>query len=58
MQEYYIKGEKEPAALVLAVLRRSGTRPAHLPPPLRIRRTATAGGIPWGAARATPGGIS
>lgn len=58
MQEYYIKGEKEPAALVLAVLRRSGTRPAHLPPPLRIRRTATAGGVPRGCTRAPGEGVS
>ena len=33
MQEYYIKGKQGPAALVLVALRRSGTRPAHLPPP-------------------------
>lgn len=56
MQEYYIKGKQGPAALVLAALRRSGTRPAHLPPPLWLRRTATAGGVPRGAARVTPGG--
>lgn len=56
MQEYYIKRKQGPAALVLATLRRSGTRPAHLPPLLRIRRTAAAGGVPRGSARATPGG--
>nr|DAH32992.1 MAG TPA: hypothetical protein [Caudoviricetes sp.]DAN56817.1 MAG TPA: hypothetical protein [Caudoviricetes sp.] len=44
--------------------RRAGTRrppqERHAPRPpaaaLRIRRTATAGGVPRGAARATPGG--
>lgn len=33
MQEYYIKRKWKPAALVLAVLHGSGTRPARLPPP-------------------------
>nr|DAL94548.1 MAG TPA: hypothetical protein [Caudoviricetes sp.] len=56
-QEYYIKGKQGPAALVLAALRRSGTRPAHLPPPLRIRRTTAAGVVPRGCTRA-PGRVS
>lgn len=49
VQEYYIKGKKEPAAPVLAALRRSGTRPAHLPPFSR------SGGLP--PPEGYPGGL-
>ena len=58
MQEYYIKGKQGPAALVLATLRRSGARSAHLLPPSGSGELPPPEGYPGGLPGRPREGIS